>query len=117
MNNAREARQMLRAHRYGALCTADHGSPYYSNAFQQALTEYSIQSSMSRKGNCWDNARSESLWRSLKLGKLHGMHYETRRQAMAEVIVWLTYCNHKRLHSTLGTSAPCSLSKTGLRHS
>ena len=102
----------------GLIFHSDRGVQYASKKFVNVLDSYKkITRSMSRKGNCWDNARSKSLWGSLKLGKLHGMHFETRRQAMAEVTDWLTYCNHKRLHSTLGTSAPCSLSKTGLRHS
>ena len=65
-----------------------------------------MQSSMSRKGNCWDNAPTESLWGSLKVGRLHGMRFDTRRQAMDEVIDWLTFYNHRRLHSTLGYISP-----------
>ena len=65
-----------------------------------------MKSSMSRKGNCWDNAPTESLWGSLKVGRLHGMRFETRRQAMDEVIDWLTFYNHRRLHSTLGYVSP-----------
>jgi putative transposase len=90
----------------GLIFHSDRGSQYCSHVFQQALTEYGMQSSMSRKGNCWDNAPTESLWGSLKVGRLHGMHFETRRQAMDEVIDWLTYYNHKRLHSTLGYISP-----------
>ena len=61
---------------------------------------------MSRKGNCWDNALSESLWGSLKVGRLHGMRFETRKQAMDEVIDWLTFYNHRRLYSTLWYVSP-----------
>ena len=56
--------------------------------------------------DCWDNAPTESLWGSLKLGRLHGMRFDTRRQAMDEVIDWLTFYNHRRLHSTLGYISP-----------
>jgi transposase InsO family protein len=70
-----------------------------------------MQSSMSRKGNCWDNAPTESLWGSLKVGRLYGMRFETRRQAMDEVIDWLTYYNHRRLHSTLGYISPMQFEK------
>ena len=65
-----------------------------------------MQSSMSRKGNCWDNAPTESLWGSLKVGRLHGMRFDIRRQAMDEVIDWLTFYNDRRFHSTLGYISP-----------
>ena len=67
---------------------------------------YGMRSSMSRKGNCWDNAPTESLWGSLKVGRLHGCKFTTQRQAMDEVIDWLTFYNHRRLHSTLGYISP-----------
>ncbi len=90
----------------GLIFHSDRGSQYCSHTFQSVLTEYGMKSSMSRKGNCWDNAPTESLWGSLKVGRLHGMRFETRRQAMDEVIDWLTFYNHKRLHSTLGYISP-----------
>jgi len=90
----------------GLIFHSDRGSQYCSHAFQQTLVEYEMQSSMSRKGNCWDNAPTESLWGSLKVGRLYGMRFETRRQAMDEVIDWLTYYNHRRRHSTLGYISP-----------
>ena len=46
---------------------------------------------MSRKGNCWDNACSETLFGSLKVERLHWQRFETRRQAMDEVIAWLLW--------------------------
>ena len=70
------------------------------------LTEYGMRSSMSRKGNCWDNAPTESLWGSLKVGRLHGRRFETRRDAMDEIVDWLTFYNHRRLHSSLGYVSP-----------
>jgi len=56
---------------------------------------------MSRKGDCRDNAPTESLWGSLKVGRLHDMRFATRRAAMHEVIDWMSFYNHRRLHSTL----------------
>ena len=90
----------------GLIFHSDRGSQYCSHEFQAVLTTYEMRSSMSRKGNCWDNAPTESLWGSLKVGRLHGMRFETRRQAMDEVIDWLTFYNHRRLHSTLGYISP-----------
>ena len=90
----------------GLIFHSDRGSQYCSHAFQAILAEYGMQSSMSRRGNCWDNAPTESLWGSLKVGRLQGMKFDTRRQAMDEVIDWLTFYNHRRLHSTLGYISP-----------
>lgn len=95
----------------GLIFHSDRGSQYCSHSFQQILHEYGMQSSMSRKGNCWDNAPTESLWGSLKVGRLYGMRFETRRQAMDEVIDWLTFYNHRRLHSTLGYISPMQFEK------
>jgi transposase InsO family protein len=90
----------------GLIFHSDRGSQYCSHEFQNALKDYKMQSSMSRKGNCWDNAPTESLWGRLKVGRLHGKRFATRREAMDEVIDWLTFYNHRRLHSTLGHVSP-----------
>ena len=65
-----------------------------------------MRSSMSRKGNCWDNSPTESLWGLLKGGRLHGRWFDTRRAAMDEVVDCLTFYNHRRLHSTLDYVGP-----------
>jgi transposase InsO family protein len=90
----------------GLIFHSDRGSQYCSHSFQAALTSYGMHSSMSRKGNCWDNAPTESLWGSLKVGRLYGKKFATQRQAMDEIIDWLTFYNHRRLHSTLGYVSP-----------
>jgi len=61
---------------------------------------------MSRKGDCWDNAPTESLWGSLKVARLHGVRFATRRAAMDEVIDWMSFYDHRRLHSTLDYVSP-----------
>jgi putative transposase len=90
----------------GLIFHSDRGSQYCSYEFQGLLSEYKMQSSMSRKGNCWDNAPTESLWGRLKVGRLYGRRFETRREAMDEVMSWLTFYNRDRLHSTLGYMSP-----------
>ncbi len=90
----------------GLIFHSDRGSQYCSHSFQTALSSYGMHSSMSRKANCWDNAPTESLWGSLKVGRLYGRKFATHRQAMDEVIDWLTFYNHRRLHSTLGYVSP-----------
>src|ERR1035437_9936425 len=59
---------------------SDRGSQYASQPFQELLRGRGIQASMSRKGDCWDNACSETLFGSLKVERLHGLHFETLRQ-------------------------------------
>ena len=90
----------------GVIFHSDRGSQYASGEFTAVLAEYGITSSMSRKGNCWDNACSETLFGSLKVERLHGQRFNTRRQAMDEVIGWLLWYNRERLHSTLDYVSP-----------
>jgi putative transposase len=70
------------------------------------LKEYGILSSMSRRGNCWDNACSETLFGSLKVERLHGQRFVSRRHARDETIAWLLWYNCSRLHSTLAYISP-----------
>ena len=69
---------------------------------------------MSRRGNCWDNACSETLFGSLKVERLHGQRFETRRQAMDETIAWLLGYNSTRLHSTLAYISPMQFEQNWL---
>src|SRR5512145_950773 len=64
---------------------SDRGSQYASHAFQAKLAEYGMRCSMSRKGNCWDNAPTESFFNSLKNERVHGQRYRTRQAAIAAV--------------------------------
>jgi putative transposase len=90
----------------GLILHSDRGSQYCSREFQAALSGYGMRSSMSRKGDCWDNAPTESLWGRLKVGRLAGQKFATSREAMDEVVSWLTFYNHRRLHSSLGYVSP-----------
>jgi putative transposase len=65
-----------------------------------------MRSSMSRKGNCWDNAPTESFWGRLKTSSVYGREFTTRREAMDAVLDWMAFYNHRRLHSTLGYLSP-----------
>lgn len=98
----------------GLIFHSDRGSQYCSGDFQAELTKYGMRSSMSRKGNCWDNAPTESLWGSLKVGRLHGRRFATRREAMDEIVDWLTFYNHRRLHSSLGYVSPMQFERAWL---
>jgi transposase InsO family protein len=90
----------------GLIFHSDRGSQYASYEFNKLLKECGITPSMSRKGNCWDNACSETLFGSLKVERLHGQRFETIRQAKDEAIAWLLWYNRTRLHSTLNYISP-----------
>jgi transposase InsO family protein len=85
---------------------SDRGSQYASEDFRKVLKEYAITQSMSGKGNCWDNACSETLFGSLKVERLHGQRFETVRKAKDETIAWLLWYNQTRMHSTLDYASP-----------
>lgn len=91
----------------GVMHHSDRGSQYASKLFQDKLKEYGMICSMSRKGNCWDNAPSESWFNSFKNERVHGLRYETRDEmkAMAFDYIEVLY-NRKRQHSTLGYKSP-----------
>ena len=99
----------------GLIFHSDQGSQYASTAFQATLRRYGIRGSMSRRGNCWDNAVTETLFGSLKVERLHGMHFETRRQAKDEVVDWLIFYSRKRMHSTLGYTSPMAFEENWRR--
>jgi transposase InsO family protein len=98
----------------GLIFHSDRGSQYCSREFQDTLKGYSMRSSMSRKGDCWDNSPTESFWGSLKVGRLYGRRFETRRAAMDEVIDWLGFYDQRRLHSTLGYVSPMQFERAWL---
>jgi transposase InsO family protein len=85
----------------GLIFHSVRGSQYASQDFRDVLTEYGITASMSRRVNCWYNACSETLFGSLKVERLHGQRFVTRRQAKDEAIAWLLWYNQTRLRSTL----------------
>ena len=62
---------------------SDRGSEYASHAFQARLKEYGMICSMSRRGNCWDNAPTESFFDRLKNERVHGTRYRTKEEAWA----------------------------------
>jgi len=86
---------------------SDRGSQYASRAFQDKLREYGMTCSMSRKGNCWDNAPTESWFNSFKNERVHGWRFATRENMTATAFEYIeVFYNRKRLHSTLGYKPP-----------
>ena len=91
----------------GLMHHSDRGSQYASGVFQARLHEYGMVCSMSRKGNCWDNAPTESFFNSLKNERVHGTRYDTRDEAIADVFDYIEpFYNRRRKHSTLGYVSP-----------
>jgi len=83
------------------------GSQYASHAFQARLKGYGMICSMNRKGNCWDNAPTESFFSSFKNERVHGTRYETRAEAIADAFDYIEpFYNRRRRHSTLGYASP-----------
>ena len=91
----------------GLIHHSDRGSQYASHVFQAKLLAYGMVCSMSRKGNCWDNAPTESWFNSFKNERVHGLRYATKEEMMAMSFEYIeVFYNRKRLHSTLGYKSP-----------
>jgi putative transposase len=86
---------------------SDRGSQYCSDAFQSALRRHGISCSMSRKGNCWDNAVSESFFATLKKELVHQRAYASQEEARASIFEYIeVFYNRIRRHSALGGVSP-----------
>ena len=91
----------------GLLFHSDRGSQYTSNDYRQFMINHQITASMSRRGNCWDNAVSESFFATLEKDLLHGWVPETRSIARTEIFDYIeAFYNRRRIHSTLGFVSP-----------
>jgi putative transposase len=91
----------------GLIHHSDRGSQYASNAFRKLLKLHGIKGSMSRKGDCWDNAVAESFFGTLKQERVHWCHYQTRYSAQQDVLQYISiFYNNKRIHSYLNYMNP-----------
>lgn len=96
----------------GLICHSDRGSQYASHDYQKLLKQHGMICSMSRKGNCWDNAPVERFFSSLKREWTGDRWYRTRQEAIVDVREYVAvYYNSKRLHSTLGYTTPMNYEK------
>ncbi len=94
---------------------SDRGVQYASGAFQKELEDAGTICSMSRKGNCWDNAVPESFFHTLKVERVHRRSYVTRDHARADIFDYLErFYNRKRKHSTLGYLSPVAFEELRL---
>lgn len=101
----------------GLIHHSDRGVQYASAAFQAKLAQFQMTCSMSRKGNCWDNAPTESFFNSLKNERVHGSRYRTRAQARDDVFQYIEgFYNRYRRHSTLGQISPVQFMHNWMRN-
>ncbi len=91
----------------GLLHHSDRGSQYASGDYQAALEDLGVVCSMSRKGNCWDNAVAESFFATLKTECVYPRRFATKREAREVIFDFIeTFYNPRRRHSTLGYLSP-----------
>lgn len=91
----------------GLLFHSDRGVQYCSRALRKQLKRYGIVQSMSRKGDCWDNAVAESFFGTLKQELVHHERYRSRAEARLSVFEYIEgWYNHRRRHSALGGVSP-----------
>lgn len=91
----------------GLIHHSDRGSQYAGQAFQAKLKAYGMRCSMSRKGDGWDNAPTESWFGGFKNERVHGERFDTRDEMIAVAFEYIeVFYNRKRLHSTLGYQSP-----------
>ncbi len=91
----------------GLIVHTDRGSQYASKVYRNLLLANNIKGSMSRKGNCWDNAVVESFFGSLKQERVQWKNYQTRFEAQQDILNYIAmFYNSHRLHSYLGYKSP-----------
>jgi transposase InsO family protein len=91
----------------GLMHHSDRGSQYASGDYQDALAKLGVVCSMSRKGNCWDNAVAESFFATLKTECVYTRRFATRAEARETIFEYIeVFYNRRRRHSTIGYLSP-----------
>jgi putative transposase len=102
--------------RPGLIHHSDRGSQYCAQDYQDQLQQFGLTPSMSRKGNCYDNAPMESFWGTLKNELVHHRRYATREQARREITEYIElFYNRQRRHSRLGNCSPAAFAQQWAR--
>jgi putative transposase len=95
---------------------SDRGSQYCSHNYRKLIKQFKMLPSMSRKGNCWDNASMESFFGTLKTELVHHQKYSTRQEAIAEIREYIeVFYNRQRRHASLGNISPAAYWKKFIR--
>lgn len=100
----------------GLIHHSDRGSQYCSHEYQRFLASYGMRASMSRKGNCYDNAPIESFWGTLKTELVHHRRYWTRAEAAREIAEYIDlFYNRQRRQARLGYLSPAAYTQQFMR--
>lgn len=93
----------------GLIHHSDRGSQYCSSEYRELLDQFAMKASMSRKGNCYDNAPMESFWGTLKQELVHHKRYRTRQEAKADITEYIeVFYNRQRRQARLGLLSPAA---------
>ena len=96
----------------GLILHSDRGSQYCAHDYQKLLKQFGMTASMSRKGDCWDNAPMESFWGTLKNELVHHRRYRTRAQAIQEITEYIEiFYNRQRKQARLGYLSPAAFTQ------
>ncbi len=96
----------------GLIYHSDRGSQYAGNDFKALLANHGFVGSMSKKGDCWDNAVAESFFHTIKVELIHREMFKTREEAKRKIFEYIEmYYNRKRAHSTIGYLSPFEYEK------
>ena len=96
----------------GLIMHSDRGVQYAGDEHRKLIAQHRMVQSMSRKGNCWDNAPMESFFKTLKVEWVNRFRYATRAQARLDLIDWIEgFYNAQRLHSSIDYQAPAAFEK------
>jgi putative transposase len=107
VRNALQMALAIREPEVGLLHHSDRGSQYAGCTYQSLMDDHQIVVSMSRTGNCYDNAPMESFFSTLKCELVHDRHYHTRAEARQDIFEYIeVFYNRIRLHSSLGYLSP-----------
>jgi putative transposase len=94
----------------GLIHHSDRGSQYASELYRNTLADAGMVQSMSRKGNCWDNAPMEGFFHTLKTELVHHNHYATKEDAKRDLFAYIEgFYNNRRIHSALGYLSPAQM--------
>jgi transposase InsO family protein len=105
--DALQAALLVRGKPKGVMIHSDQGSQYCSKAFRKLLVKHELTQSMSRRGNCWDNAVAESFFATLKKAVIYGQPLQSREQTRNTVFEFIeSYYNRVRRHSNNGWLSP-----------
>lgn len=96
----------------GLIHHSDRGSQYCAHDYRKALEQFGMRASMSRRGNCYDNAPMESFWGTLKNELVHHRRYVSRQEAMQEITEYIeVFYNRQRRQKRLGYLSPAAYEK------